>query len=68
MGSKSKVVYYTGNKTDVALCCIGLVEKITSDHCKESVWSYPADYLHGYDKLYVHHTYGSNGDPPVWLK
>jgi hypothetical protein len=28
------------------------------------VWSYLADYLLGYDKLYEHHTYDSNEYPP----
>jgi hypothetical protein len=51
-----------GNKTNVDICRISLVEKNRSDHCK--VWSYPADYLLGYDRLYEHHTYGSNRDPP----
>jgi hypothetical protein len=53
-----------GNKTDVDLCRISLVEKNTSDHCKKSVWSYPAVYLLGYDRLIEHHTYGSNEQPP----
>jgi hypothetical protein len=62
-----------GNKTDVDLCRISLVEKNTSDHCKKRVWSYPADYLLGYDRLYKHHTYGRNKDPywstiTLWLK
>jgi hypothetical protein len=26
---------------------------------KKTVWSYPADYLLGYDRLYEHHTYGA---------
>jgi hypothetical protein len=30
---------------------------------KKTVWSYPAHYLLGYDMLYEHHAYGSNGDP-----
>jgi hypothetical protein len=53
-----------GYKTDVDLCRISLVEKNTSDHCKKTVWSYPANYLLEYDRLYEHHTYGRNGDPP----
>jgi hypothetical protein len=53
-----------GNKTDVDLCRISLVEKNTYDHCKKTVSSYPADNLLGYDRRYEHHTYGSNGDPP----
>jgi hypothetical protein len=36
-----------GNKTDVNICCISLVEKKTSDHCKKTFWSYPADYWLG---------------------
>jgi hypothetical protein len=52
-----------GDKTDVDIRRMSLVEKNTSDHCKETVWSYPADYLLGYDRLYEHHTYGSNGHP-----
>jgi hypothetical protein len=47
----------TGNKTDVDIC---RVEKNTSDHCKKN----GLDYLLGYDRLYEHHTYGSNEDPP----
>jgi hypothetical protein len=38
--------------------------KNTSDHLKKIVWSYPADNLLGYDRLYEHHIYGSNGNPP----
>jgi hypothetical protein len=53
-----------GYKTDVDICRISLVEKITSDHCKKTVTSYPAYYLLGYDRLYEHHTYGSIEDPP----
>jgi hypothetical protein len=53
-----------GNKTDVDIYHISLIKKITSEHCKETVWSYPADYLVGYERLYELHTYGSNGDPP----
>jgi hypothetical protein len=41
------------NKTDVDICRISLVEKNTSDDCKKTVWSYPADYLIGYDRLYI---------------
>jgi hypothetical protein len=52
-------IIHIGNKTDVDICHISLVEKNTSDHCKETVWSYLADY-----RLYEHHTYGSNGDLP----
>jgi hypothetical protein len=53
-----------GNKTNVDLCRISLVQMNTSDHCKKTFWSYPADYLLWYDnRLYEHHTYGSNGDP-----
>jgi hypothetical protein len=55
---------HLGNKTDDDLYRISLVEKNTSDHCKKIVWSYPADYLLGDDRLYEHHTYGSNGNPP----
>jgi hypothetical protein len=40
-----------GNKTDVDLYRISLLEKNSSDHCKKTVWSYPADYLLGYDRL-----------------
>jgi hypothetical protein len=32
---------------------------------KKTFSSYPADYLLGYDRLYEHHTYGSNGDTPT---
>jgi hypothetical protein len=35
-----------------------------SDYCKNTVWSYLADYLLGYYRLFKHHTYGSN----LWLK
>jgi hypothetical protein len=43
-----------------------LVDKNTSHltTVKKTFWSYPADYMLGYDRLYEHHTYGSNGDPP----
>jgi hypothetical protein len=63
MGSKSEggvMDIHHGNKTNVDLCRISLVEKNTSNHFKKTIWSYPADYLLGYDRLYEHHTYGSN--------
>jgi hypothetical protein len=67
MGSRTEggvLDIHFGNKTDVDLCRISLVEKNTSDHCTETVWSYPADYVLCYDKLYEPHTYGSNEDLP----
>jgi hypothetical protein len=68
MGSETEsgvLDIHFGNKADVDICRISLVEKNTSEHCKKTSWSYPADYLLGYDKLYEHHTYGYNEDPPV---
>jgi hypothetical protein len=61
MGSETEggvLDIHFGNKTDVDLCRISLVEKNTSDHCKRTVWSYAADYLLGYDRLYEHHICG----------
>jgi hypothetical protein len=55
--------FFAGNKTDVEICRISLVEETTSDHCKKIVWSYLANYLLEYDRLYEHHIYGRNGDP-----
>jgi hypothetical protein len=55
---------HLGNKIDVDICRIGLGEENTYGHCKETVWSYPVDYLLGYNRLYVYHTYGNNEDPP----
>jgi hypothetical protein len=69
MGSKTEggvlnIHIHFGNKTDVDMCRISLVKNIKPVHSKEIVWSHPADYLLGYDRLYEHHTFGSNGDPP----
>jgi hypothetical protein len=46
MGSETEggvLDIHFGNKTDVDIWHISLVEKNTSDHCKETVWSYAAD-------------------------
>jgi hypothetical protein len=64
MESKTEDGVLVGNKSDVDICRISLEEKNTSDHCKKTTWSYPADYLLGYDRLYEHHTFVSNGDLP----
>jgi hypothetical protein len=61
MGSETEggvldIIHY-GNKTDVDICRISLVEKNTSDQYKKKV-------LLGYDRLHKHHSYSTNEDPP----
>jgi hypothetical protein len=74
MGSETeggRLDIHFGSKTDVDICHYSLEKKNTSDHCKKTVWSYPADYLLAYDRLHEHHTYGSNGVYHLynlWLK
>jgi hypothetical protein len=54
MGSETEggvLDIHFGNKTDVDICHISFVEQNTSDHCEETVSSYPVDYLLGYDRL-----------------
>jgi hypothetical protein len=44
MGSETK-----GGVLEINFGNFDMVEKNTSDHCKRTVWSYPADYFLGYD-------------------
>jgi hypothetical protein len=46
MGSEAEggvLDMHFGNKTDFDICRISLMENNASDHCKKTVWSYPAD-------------------------
>jgi hypothetical protein len=65
MGSETKgdvLFIHFGNKTNIDICPISLMEKNTSDHCKKNSL---VDHIQlRYDRSYEHHTYGSNGDPP----
>jgi hypothetical protein len=49
MGSETKGGVLDINFGNVDICLLNLVEKNTSDHCKKTVYSYPADYFLGYD-------------------
>jgi hypothetical protein len=67
MGSETEgsvLDIHFGNKTDVDSCTLVSWKRTQLASVKKTVWSYPADSLLGYDRLYEHHTYGSNEDPP----
>jgi hypothetical protein len=67
-----------GPKTEGGVLDIHFGNKIDVDLCRNIVWwkssnlttvkknslVNPAGYLLEYDRLYEHHTYRSNGDPP----
>jgi hypothetical protein len=67
-GLKQKVVYWIYTSViRPMLTCAALVwwKRTHLTTVNRTVWSYQADYLLEYDRLYEHHTYGSNA--PSWV-
>jgi hypothetical protein len=66
-GLKPKVVYWINTSVIRSILAYAVLVWWKKTHLttvKKTVWSYPTDYLLGFDRLYEHHTYSSNGDPP----